>query len=169
MCDLLPVGPAAVEAPLSMAPSPGTSTKFASGSSLTLENLESLPKITRAVDKFVEEQRQNARFYAREPLSFIDQPLTSTMKGNENVSKPKSVPVQMPLVSPPLRSRLEMQKESSMDPPATPPAARKSKEKELFKNFKHVREENIIKNVTQKPNTKTKRPQTPSDDEHARK
>lgn len=136
----------------------GTSANFRSRSSLTLENLESLPKNNRSVDSFITEQRRNAWFYASEALSVIDQPSAITSKPKTNYSKPNR------FTSPLLKSRLEMQRGLS-DADATPPIRKKSQQKELFKGFKHAREDRTERKISQKATNKSKRPRSSSDDE----
>jgi len=152
-----------------MAPSHGTSANFRSRSSLTLENLESLPKINRSVQSFVNEQRQNVQFYANEALSFIDLPSAITSEQKRNPSKPSHLasPQMLP-ASPLLKSRLEMQKELSANAEANPSIQKKPQPKELFKGFKHAREELMHGRVAQKASSKSKRPRSPSDDEEER-
>jgi hypothetical protein len=158
-----------VETSLSMAPSPGTSAKFRSRSSLTLENLESLPKINRSVESFVNEQRQHVQFYANEALSFIDQTSAITSEQRRNPSKPSHLasPQMLP-ASPLLKSRLERQKELLANAEANPPIQKKPQLQELLKSFKHAREELIHGKVAQKASSKSKRPRSPSDDEEER-
>ena len=114
-----------------MAPSPGTR------SSLTLENLQSIPTRNKSVEAFVNEQRQNTSYYVIEASERIDQPRTSAT----TASKPGPPAVPIIRTSPILKSRLEMSHESALEEATTSPIPKKSQPKELFKRFKHARED----------------------------
>lgn len=136
-----------------MAPSPGSRL------SLTVENLQSLPKKAQSVETFVNEQRRNARFYATEALSIAQPPANAAVPSN-----PSSVHVKMPSASPLLKSRLEMQQDSRMELNATR-LLKNPQPKELFKNFKHAIEDMTYESIKHTAVGRNKRPRSSDEDE----